>query len=127
MPIGTIAAAAGVTVATVRYYDELGLVEAAGRVGGKRRFTPDAVGRVNFIRRAQRAGFDLDEIKLLLDDDRRTWPELVASKIVELEARRAELDTMIDMLREVSDCGCAIVAACPRLGDSQPEPRRGGG
>lgn len=113
--IGWIAAKADVTVATVRYYDEVGLVEPAGRDGGKRRFTHDTVGRINFIRRAQASGFDLSEIRQLLDDEDRAWPQLVDAKLAELETRRTELDTMIAMLAAIRECGCEVVATCPRI------------
>ncbi len=123
--IGWIAVQTDVTVATVRYYDEVGLIETAGRVGGKRRFTRDTVGRINFIRRAQASGFDLSEIKRILDDSDRSWPQLVDAKLAELETRRAELEEMIAMLAAIRDCGCEAVAKCPRIDEpwvaSQPE------
>lgn len=75
----------------------------------------DDHGRVSFIRRAQSAGFSLDDIKLILDDQHRRWPELVRDKIAELQRRRDELDTMIDQLHEIGECGCHVVADCPRL------------
>lgn len=115
VPIGSIAQDSGVTVATLRHYDQMGLIEPILRVGGKRRFTPDTVGRVNFIRRAQRAGFQLDEIKQLLDDRERRWPDVVQEKLQELHQRRRELDAVIDMLEQISECGCAVVADCSRL------------
>ena len=57
LPIGEVADSTGVTVSAVRYYDEIGVITATTRIGGKRRFDPDTVGRVSFIRRAQEAGF----------------------------------------------------------------------
>ncbi len=113
--IGAIAEAAGVTVATIRYYEQMELVEPACRVGGKRRFTADTTGRVNFIRRAQQVGFNLVEIKAILDDKDRRWPDLVKAKIAALEQRRTELDSMIEVLAEIGSCGCSAVSACGRL------------
>lgn len=115
VPIGSIARDTGVTVVTLRHYDQVGLIAPIMRVGGKRRFSPDTVGRVNFIRRAQRAGFQLDEIKQLLDDRDRRWPDVVEEKLKELRERRRELDAVIDMLEQISECGCTVVADCPRL------------
>ena len=113
--IGSIADDAGVTIVTIRYYDEIGIIAATGRVGGKRRFTADTVGRIRFIRRAQTAGFSLDEIRLILDDQDRSWPQLVQARIAELHQRRAELDTVMDMLHNISECGCQVVADCGRF------------
>jgi hypothetical protein len=60
LAIGEVARSAGVTVSAVRYYDEIGVISAATRVGGKRRFDRDAVGRVSFIKRSQQAGLRSD-------------------------------------------------------------------
>ena len=64
LSIGQVAQTTGLAVSAVRYYDDIGLIEASARVGGKRRFAPEIVGRVSFVQRAQEAGFSLDEIGL---------------------------------------------------------------
>jgi len=114
LPIGAIGTETGATVSAIRYYEELGMIQARTRVGGKRRFHPDTIGRVSFIRRAQEIGFALSEIRLILDDDARGWPGLVDEKIADLAKRREKLDWMMSMLSEIRDCGCEIVASCPR-------------
>lgn len=114
MAIGEVAKATGVAVSAIRYYDDIGVIEAPARVGGKRRFDPATVGRVSFIRRAQEAGFTLDEIQMILDDDRGGWHSLVEDKLITLKQRRARLGTMIDLLIDIRDCGCNAVASCPR-------------
>ncbi len=114
LPIGEVADSTGVAVSAVRYYDEIGVITATARVGGKRRFDPDTVGRVSFIRRAQEAGFSLEEIRTILDDAQGGWHDLVEEKLAELSERRDRLDTMIAMLGEIRDCGCEVVASCPR-------------
>ena len=119
LSIGQVASATGTTVPAVRHYDDLGLVSVETRVGGKRRFNEDTVGRVNFIRRAQDAGFRLDEIKAILDDGSGGWRDLVRSKLGELTDRRSRLDEMIEMLGEIRDCGCEVVATCPRAIESR--------
>ena len=115
LAIGELAEASGVSVSALRYYDDVGLVTPAARVGGKRRFDPAAVGRVSFIRHAQEAGFSLDEIRTMLDDTAGEWRGQVEAKILELTYRRARLDTMIGMLHEMQKCGCEAVSACPRF------------
>ncbi|GMQ94177.1 MAG: MerR family transcriptional regulator [Acidimicrobiia bacterium] len=114
LPIGEVADSTGVAVSTVRYYDEIGVITAAARVGGKRRFDTDTVGRVSFIRRAQEAGFSLDEIRALLDDTQGGWRNLVEDKLAELSKRRERLDAMIVMLGEIAECGCEVVVSCSR-------------
>lgn len=113
--IGQVASAAGVGVSTIRYYDELGLITPARRVGGKRRFDPDVVARLTFVRRAQLAGFSLDDIKSLLDDQDSEWPEIVELHLGNLRRQREQLDVIISALEEAHRCGCDVVAQCPRM------------
>ena len=113
LPIGELAETTGIAVSAVRYYEDIGVISAATRVGGKRRFDADTVGRVNFIRRAQEVGFSLDEIRTILDDEAGDWRDLVDHKLVELHGRRDRLDSMISMLAEIRECGCGAVASCP--------------
>jgi MerR family transcriptional regulator, mercuric resistance operon regulatory protein len=65
--IGSLAAAAGVHVETVRYYQRRGLVSEPRRPqGGVRRYTNVDAERLRFIKRAQAVGFTLGEIQALL-------------------------------------------------------------
>ena len=113
--IGEVATAAGVGVSTIRYYDELGLITPVRRVGGNRRFDPDVVARLTFVRRAQQSGFSLDDIKSLLDDQDSQWPEIVDVHLGKLRRQRDELDVIISALEEAQRCGCDVVAHCPRM------------
>ncbi|MCL1593704.1 MAG: MerR family DNA-binding protein [Actinomycetia bacterium] len=122
LPIGSVAASTGASVSTVRYYEEIGMISVASRVGGKRRFHPETVGRVSFIRRAKEVGFSLGEIRSILDDEAGGWLGVVEDKIDELDRRRGRLELMIAMLKEMRDCGCEAVASCPRSDDFALEP-----
>jgi len=120
LSIGEVAARTGLKVTAVRYYDEIGLIASTSRVGGKRRFAPDVVGRISFVRRARDAGFTLEEIGGMLDDSVGDWRAVVDAKLDELVERRRRLDTMIDVLREVRRCGCDAVADCPAMDELGP-------
>ncbi len=113
LAIGEVAKTTGISVSAVRYYEEIGVISSATRVGGKRRFDPATIGRVSFIQRAKEAGFSLEEIGTILDDETGIWRVLVDDKLIELIERRDRLDTMISMLAEIRECGCGAVAACP--------------
>lgn len=113
LAIGAIADQTGATVGAVRHYEDLGLLPVADRVGGKRRFEPSIVGRVNFIRRAQDVGLSLTEIKEILDDQDGDWRRIVGEKLTDLHDQRRRLDTMIDLLSEMGRCGCQAVTSCP--------------
>lgn len=112
LAIGQVADATGASISALRYYDEIGLIEPTTRVGGKRRFSPDVVGRIRFTQRSQEAGFSLEEIKAILDDTVGQWHQLIDDKLAELIERRANLDETIAMLSEIRQCGCQVVADC---------------
>lgn len=112
LSIGSLAEATNMSVSALRYWDDRGIIEAAKRVGGQRRFEPDTVGRVNFIQRCQETGFSLEQIMVILDDSVGQWQQLVDQKLIDLEEQRRRLDEMIDLLREVRKCGCQVVATC---------------
>ncbi len=112
LSIGQLADSTGLSVSAVRYYDQIGLIETVTRVGGKRRFDPETVGRVSFVQRSQDAGFSLDEIGQILDDSAGGWQDLVDAKLAELTERRDRLNDTINMLGEIRECGCQVVATC---------------
>lgn len=63
LTIGKVAAAAGVTVDTIRYYERLGLLPRSARTAaGYRQYPPGVVNRLALVRNAQRFGFSLREI-----------------------------------------------------------------
>src|SRR4051812_2606397 len=67
MTIGQLAAAADVTPATIRYYEQLGLLPKARRTAaGYREYSAGVVRRLAVIRNAQQFGFSLREIASFL-------------------------------------------------------------
>ena len=97
--IGRLAQAAAVNVETIRYYQRRGLVgEPVKPLGGHRRYPPEAVKRVRFIKRAQNLGFTLDEVRglLALDDGQSCHDtrRLAEKKLAVIEARLADLARM---------------------------------
>ena len=64
MTIGHLAKEAGVNVETIRYYQRRGLLEEPEKpIGGHRRYPRVALDRIAFIRRAQKLGFSLAEVR----------------------------------------------------------------
>jgi MerR family transcriptional regulator, copper efflux regulator len=63
LKIGELSTESGVSIKTIRYYEELGLVKSCGRTEGHfRLFHPDVVTRLAFIKRLQSLGLSLQEI-----------------------------------------------------------------
>jgi MerR family transcriptional regulator, repressor of the yfmOP operon len=71
--IGQIAAQAGVSTRTLRYYEELGLLAPSGHSpGGARRYDDDGVQRLLRVRELQTVmGFNLDQIKVIVASEAR--------------------------------------------------------
>jgi MerR family transcriptional regulator, copper efflux regulator len=96
--IGSVAKESSLSIKTIRYYEELGLLNTLGRTeGGFRIFGSDVLVRLSFIRRAQRLGLSLLEIKeLLAVHDRGNLPCEDAK--AKLTNRLAEVDNQIQQL-----------------------------
>jgi DNA-binding transcriptional MerR regulator len=67
MRIGVLAAQAGITAKTIRFYEDTGLMPAPARTpAGYRDYPAGAAARLAFIRDAQAAGLTLAEIRSIL-------------------------------------------------------------
>lgn len=104
--IGAVAKASGVPIKTIRYYEELGLLQSVGRTaGGFRLFEDTVLSRLNFIKRSQQVGLSLAEIKELLDVyDRGELPcdrvrERLASKLAAIEEQILQMQILRQQLR----------------------------
>jgi MerR family mercuric resistance operon transcriptional regulator len=119
--IGGLAAAAGVGVETVRYYQRRGLLPEPARPPGEvRRYGSAELKRLRFIRSAQAAGFTLNEIKELLDldasDDRPRARELASARVAAIDAKIAELREARDALEKLATaCAKKRGGPCPIL------------
>ncbi|WP_395703921.1 helix-turn-helix domain-containing protein [Aquabacterium sp.] len=67
VPIGVAARRVGLSVPTVRYYEQIGLLPAAPRSeGGQRHYGPAALQRLRFIRRCRDFGFSIEQVRELV-------------------------------------------------------------
>lgn len=118
---GQVAAAAGVGLQTLRYYERRGLVAEPERtLGGHRIYPPEAVTVLRVIKSAQRLGFTLDEVAELLDAaahrhgrgaDAGLRPRAQA-KLAEVERKIVDLTVIRDALRQAVAAGCDDLLAC---------------
>lgn len=120
LTIGKLAAAGGVGVETIRFYQRKGLLDQPTRESGIRRYGSEDLRRLRFIRQAQTAGFRLEEIKELLaldaGQDRQRARELALARLQGLERRIAELELARDALRRLSrECAENTTGPCPIL------------
>lgn len=85
VPIGEAARRLGLRTSALRYYEERGLVRPAVRTGGQRRYGPQELRRLAFIRVARELGVRLDTAAAVLDEEGGTWRAAVREQISELE------------------------------------------
>ena len=92
MMIGQLAERTGLTVRTLRFYADAGVLPEAGRsASGYRLFGPDAVARARLVRTLRELGVGLEDIKRVLDAD---------MSLAEVAAEHARaLDAQIRLLR----------------------------
>ena len=112
LSIGELASTVGLNVSAVRYYDDIGLIDSTTRIGGKRRFTEATSRRLSFILRCKDAGFALEEIRSILDED-PGWRQLIDDKLDDVASRRERLDQMTLVLTDMQSCGCEAISRCP--------------
>lgn len=136
MKIGELARIAGVTIDTIRFYEQQGLLDSPPRTRSKyREFPPEALQRLTFIRRARELGFRLEEISELLtlaaaqEAGSRDVRELTAAKLADVKARITKLDLIARSLEDLL-CQCqgdsVTRAHCPILqAFSQPQVGQG--
>ena len=99
LPIGRLAANAGVNVETIRYYQRRGLLSEPDKpLNGHRRYPAESAKRVRFIKRAQVLGFTLEEIAGLLQLDVAhacaETRDLATRKLQIIEQKLADLSAM---------------------------------
>lgn len=98
MKIGELAKHSGLAPSRIRFYETSGLIRGVERKeNGYREYGSEALWTLDIITSAQRAGFSLDEIRVLLPNDQSRWQhdELLASlerKVAEIEALQQRLE-----------------------------------
>ncbi|WP_328903016.1 MULTISPECIES: MerR family transcriptional regulator [unclassified Streptomyces] len=118
--IGDLARQVGMRASALRYYESIGLLPAARRVGGRRVYPAGALRRLALIRMAQRAGFTLAEIRRLLDTDAdrgatKQWRALAERKLPELDRFIQETQTLRNAVADCLACGCMNFDSCRLL------------
>jgi MerR family redox-sensitive transcriptional activator SoxR len=118
LTITQVAQQAGVAASTARYYESIGLLPEPARVGGRRRYEPDVLQKLEIIRTAQQAGFTLTELRTLFDEvlgssaPAARWHELVQRKQREVNRLLLNVTSMKMLLEDIMGCDDAALADC---------------
>jgi len=117
--ISEIGRKAGLRASAIRYYEQIGILEPARRVSGQRRYDDRVLYRLAVVRRAQEAGFSLDEIRQLFfgfshsTPISQRWKRIAQRKMAELDARMEQIQSMRTLLQKLDTCcECETVERC---------------
>lgn len=125
--IGALAKATDTKIATIRYYERIGLLPSPGRTQANYRvYGADELARLRFIRRLRHLGFSISAVRDLLrlvDEKRRDCISVapiarahldeVERKIANLMSLRRELSELRDKCDGDLAVGCRIFADGP--------------
>jgi len=120
LTIGELASRTGVATSTLRYWEEVGLLPAPARVGGRRRYPPSVVGLVGAILLLQDVGFTLREIKAFVEPRTRVGDvrrELFQRKIAELDRLIHQAQVARNAIAHGMGCPHEDVFECPTFAD----------
>jgi DNA-binding transcriptional MerR regulator len=120
--IGEVAKELSVNADTLRYYEKIKLLGRVKRSeNGIRLYSQEDIGRVIFIKQAQKVGFSLEEIAQLLTfrdnpiQSKSKVRELVAKKLEVIEQRIDELSALRDEFSQLTEQCIHSEGGCPIL------------
>lgn len=118
--IGCLAQELGICVETVRYYHRIGLIPIPAPLAGSvvRQYSLEHLSQLQFIKKAQRLGFSLDEIRglIALSEGAHCAEvyQMAKTKLHELDEKMAEICSMHDAITGlVIKCTQAKNKSCP--------------
>lgn len=105
MNIKEAARRAGVSVRTLRYYEEAGLIRPAREENGYRDYAAGEIERVKLIRAYRELQFSLEEIGQLLQASRTERDRMLEEKIAGMERKRQAIDNRIALAHSIRMLG----------------------
>ena len=124
MTIGQLTKTTGANRETVRYYEEIGLLDTpAKNESGYRIYTPETIKRLEFIRGAKELGFTLNEIQKLIKlstgeiNRCSEVQEFVTEKLSKIREQIKHLQSLTGVLEDlISQCSLSDkIVTCPTL------------
>ncbi|MCL4114643.1 UNVERIFIED_CONTAM: hypothetical protein GTU68_002214 [Idotea baltica] len=108
--IGSLSKKTGVKVTTIRYYEQIGLIDPAIRTeGNQRRYNKSELERLGFIRHARDLGFSIEAIGTLIELNQ--LPDMICAEansiarkqLTETQAKIASLQRLEAELIRITD------------------------
>ncbi|SRR5580765_359107 len=120
LTIGEVAERSGLSVPSIRFYEDKGLITSVRTAGNQRRYARHTLRRIAVIRAGQRFGLTLAEIGAALDSlpvdhppTKRDWARLSKAWHDTLAERIEAMTRVRDGLTDCIGCGCLSLATCP--------------
>ncbi len=120
LSVGQVAKRSGVSIATLHFYEEKGLIHALRNAGNQRRYKKDVLRRIGVIKAAQNVGISLKEIKQAMTflptdkaPNKGDWQRLSNQWKQQLDQRIGQLTALRDNMSACIGCGCLSLKACP--------------
>ena len=118
MHIGKTAKLSGLTVKTVRYYSDIGLIKPeVNKINGYRDFSEADLAKLQFLAKARKFDFSLDECRELLELYENTERPSREVKALTLE-KITKIDLKLKELHGLKNQLSALASACQ--GDDRP-------
>jgi MerR family redox-sensitive transcriptional activator SoxR len=121
MTISEVARQVGLQPSAIRYYEQIGILLPAERIGGQRRYDPAVLYRLAVIQQARQTGFTLDEVRELFFGFQdaapasQRWQKLSRRKLAELDELAGQIRTMRRLVHKMMDCcRCDTLDQCGR-------------
>ena len=137
LTISEVARQVGLQASAIRYYERIGLLPAAERRSGQRRYDSTVLYRLAVVQRARQLGFTLEEIQQLFFGFRNNarasarWQELSRKKLAELDELMGGIKTVRRLLHKMmKKCHCETLDQCGKgifqsdFGDGNPGAAR---
>ena len=119
LTISEVARRVGLQSSAIRYYERIGLLPPAQRMGGQRRYDSTVLYRLTVVQRARQLGFTLDEIRQLFFGFRNVaraserWQVLSRRKLSELDDLMDGIESVRRLLRRMmQNCRCETLEQC---------------
>lgn len=101
--VGELAAITGLTVRTLRFYDQIGLFSPSAQTkSGHRQYDASDLSRLQQIVSLKEMGLSLDEVKSLLLNEQISPLEIVNLQIEKIKEQISLKQTLLDQLQYVS-------------------------
>lgn len=119
LTIGQVASRAGLRASAIRYYEAQRLLPTAYRKNGRRLYHESILERLAVIALAKMAGFDLEEIRVVLSRVGKgppapIWRAAAQAKQVEIDGQMRRLSRTKDVLASLAGCTCETLEECGR-------------